>query len=68
MEKEDKAPTYKPGLITPDELYRRLGVIGKSSIYDALRAGRIKHLRIGRKILVLESEVEDWPKREAEAI
>ncbi len=63
----DKPQGRKPGLITPDELYNRLGIVGKTNIYRALRAGRIKHLRIGRKILVLESEVEEWPRREAEA-
>jgi excisionase family DNA binding protein len=56
----------KPGLLTPDEFYNRLRVVGKTSIYAALQAGRIRHLRIGRKILVLESELEEWPRREAE--
>jgi excisionase family DNA binding protein len=62
----DRPQARSSGLITPDELYRRLGVIGKTNIYRALQAGRIKHLRIGRKILVLASEVDDWPRREAE--
>ena len=52
-------------LITPDEFHKRIPEIGRNSIYDALRAKRIKHLRIGRKILILESEVTDWPLREA---
>jgi excisionase family DNA binding protein len=56
-----------PGLITPDELYKRYGgTIGKGSIYEALKANKIRHLKVGRKILILESEVEQWPLREAE--
>lgn len=56
-------------LITPTEFYNRLdGVVGKSSIYEAIRGNRIRHLKVGRKILILASEVEAWPLREAEGV
>lgn len=42
------------------------GAVGRSSIYEALKGNRIKHLKLGRKILILASELEAWPLREAE--
>lgn len=55
-------------LISPAEFYDRFhGAVGKSSIYAALRAHRIRHVRLGRKILILASEVDAWPEREAKA-
>lgn len=59
------APKTKE-LLSPTEFYDRFhGAVGKSSIYGALRANRIRHVRLGRKILILASEVEAWPEREA---
>ena len=53
-------------LLSPAEFYNCFdGMVGKSSIYEALKGNRIKHLKLGRKILILASEVEAWPLREA---
>ena len=54
-------------LLSPAEFHGCLnGAVGASSIYEAVRSNRIKHIRLGRKILILASEVEAWPLREAE--
>ncbi len=54
-------------LLSPAEFYNCFGgMVGKSSIYEALKGNRIKHIKLGRKILILASEVEAWPLREAE--
>jgi excisionase family DNA binding protein len=54
-------------LLSPAEFHDRFnGVVGKNSIYEAIKSNRIKHVKLGRKILILASEVEDWPHREAE--
>lgn len=53
-------------LLTPEEYYRAFdGAIGRGSIYELLRAGRIRHVRLGRKILIPRSELDDFPIREA---
>ena len=39
--------------------------MGSNSIYELIRASRIKHIRIGRKILIPRSEVEEFARREA---
>ena len=55
--------------LSPVELYNCYGgTIGKSSIYEALKGNRIKHIKLGRKILILASEIEAWPLREAERV
>ncbi len=52
-------------LVTPTEFRELLrGRIGRNEIYRALNAHRIRHLRIGRKILIPTSECVDWPERE----
>lgn len=62
---ESQPPTAKL-LLTPDEFRECLGgAIGRNSIYELLRADRIKHLKIGRKLLIPYSEVENFPMREA---
>ena len=53
-------------LLTPEE-FRVQGLakaIGKNSLYDMIRSGRIKSIRVGRKILIPSSELEDFPNRE----
>jgi excisionase family DNA binding protein len=64
MAESAESATLKP-LLAPDEFRECLGgAIGRNSIYELLRAGRIKHIKIGRKLLIPSSEVEDFPKRE----
>lgn len=53
-------------LLTPDEFRDALGsAIGRGSIYELLRAGRIRHVKLGRKILIPRSEVEAFIERGA---
>ena len=57
----------KAMLISPDEFRGAFdGAIGRNFVYEQLRAGSIKHIRVGRKMLILASEIEDWPKRMAD--
>ena len=58
--------TQTPDLLTPNEFRARFkGMIGRNTLYNAIRARRIKHIRLGRKILILGTEVRDWPLRES---
>lgn len=53
-------------LLTPAEFHRALGgTIGRSSIYQMLRANRIRHVRVGRKLLIPVQEIEEFIQREA---
>ena len=54
-------------LLTPEE-FRVIAfqeAIGINSLYQLIRTNRIKHIRIGRKILIPKSEIDDFPQREA---
>jgi excisionase family DNA binding protein len=42
---------------SPDELRAALG-IGRGSVYDLLRSGQLRSVRVGRRIVVPISEVE----------
>ena len=56
---------FKP-LLTPREFHEAMhGAIGLAKIYELLHAKRIKHTRLGRKILIPRREVVDFPHREA---
>lgn len=44
-------PDY-PDVITPEQLQKMLGGIGKSTAYKLLRAGGIESIKIGRKYLI----------------
>jgi excisionase family DNA binding protein len=46
--------TYKPV-----ELARILG-IARNSVYDALRSGKIPHVRVGRRFLIPKTAVKAW--------
>jgi excisionase family DNA binding protein len=54
--------------LSVDEFRKRLGPWrpGRNHIYAALNSDRIRHVRMGRRILILSSEVHDWPRREAD--
>ena len=45
------ATTPSAALLTPDEARRRLR-LSRGGMYAALAAGSIKHVRIGKKILI----------------
>lgn len=50
---------------TPAEFYTALGgSIGRSAIYELVRANRIRHVRLGRKILIPATELTEFPLRE----
>ena len=60
---ENKSP-----LLTPDEFITEMGgAIGRNSVYGLLKAGRIRNIRVGRKIVIPRSEVQDFITREIEA-
>lgn len=55
-----------PPVLTPEAFHQRIGgVIGKNRIYELLHAGRIRHVRIGNRFLILGQEVSDFFEREA---
>ena len=63
--KHDDGVTLKPFLSIP-EFYRQLGgTVGTNSLYGLVRSGRIKSIKVGRKILIPRSELIDFPAREA---
>ena len=52
-------------LLTVPELHLKYdGAYGLNSLYAAVKTGRLKSVRVGRKILVPASEVEDFIRRE----
>jgi excisionase family DNA binding protein len=61
-----EVPMPSKPLLTTDEFIEGMGfTIGRSSVYEFLRAGKIRHLKVGRKILILASELAEFPQREA---
>lgn len=55
-----------PPVLTPREFYQATkGVIGLNSIYELLRAQRIRHVKIGPRFLILASETTAFFDREA---
>jgi excisionase family DNA binding protein len=56
----------KPAL-TPEEFYRGIGrTIGRRKIYELLRSGRLKSVRVGSNYRLPRSELTDFWTREAE--
>lgn len=55
-----------PVVLSPESFHDAIGgAIGKNRIYELLHAGRIRHLRIGSRFLILATEVQDFFLREA---
>lgn len=46
-------------MLTPDDVKQRL-FVGKSKVYEILRSGKLKSLRIGRQYRVSESALQDY--------
>lgn len=44
-------PDY-PDVVSPEQLQKMLGGIGKTTAYKLLRGGKIKSVRLGRKYLI----------------
>ena len=63
----EQSENTKP-LLSPDEFLDAMqNTIGRNSLYGLIQANRIKHLRLGRKILIPRSELTDFLVRELEA-
>ena len=57
---------YPKRILTPKEFHEALdGTIGLQSIYEMLRAGRIKSIKIGTHYKIPCTEVDDFISREA---
>lgn len=55
-----------PPVLTPRQFHEVTGrVIGLNSIYELLRAQRIRHVKIGSRFLILASETTAFFDREA---
>lgn len=54
---------YKPNVITPKQLSRHLG-ISLNTAYDLCRRRDFPSLRVGRKILILEDELQPWLQKQ----
>ena len=52
------ASLHEP-LLTPDDVAALLG-IRRSTIYDLARTGRIPHLKVGRALRFLRTDLEAW--------
>lgn len=65
--KPSQTPQHATELLTPELCRSRMPNVGRNSLYEMLRAGRIKSVRIGRKFLIPSCEIEAFPRREIEA-
>jgi excisionase family DNA binding protein len=46
-------------LLSPDEVAQFVG-LSRLSVYRAIRAGRLLHLRVGRRLRIRQQDVETW--------
>lgn len=62
-----RSSTFQPPVVlSPESFHDAIGgAIGKNRIYELLHAGRIRHVRIGSRFLILAGEVQDFFLREA---
>ena len=55
-----------PPVLTPRQFHEAIhGVIGLNTIYELLRANRVRHVKVGSRFLILASEVTEFFDREA---
>lgn len=60
------AETNSKPLLTIPELYAEYGgAYGINNLYNAAALGKLKTVRVGRKVLVPRSEIEAFIQREA---
>jgi len=57
----------EPLLLSVREAARLLG-LGRDSTYQLIREGRLRAVRIGRRLLIPRTELEDFVQREARQI
>jgi excisionase family DNA binding protein len=48
-----------PDVLTPEDLWRYLPV-GRNSVYDLLKSGRIQNTRVGQKIIITKSALRSF--------
>lgn len=48
-------------MLTPDDVKKRL-YVGKSKVYEMLRSGKLKSMRIGRQYRISESALQSYIK------
>lgn len=56
-----------PPLMSPEQFRSQVlkNSIGRAAIYELIRSKRLRHIRIGRKILIPASEALDFAARES---
>lgn len=55
-----------PVVLTPEAFHVAIGgALGKNRIYELLHSGRLRHVRIGSRFLILATEAEAFFEREA---
>ena len=59
MESNNRRYPDYPELLRPQDVAVILG-IGRSSVYNLLRAGKIRHLRVGRKMLIPQAAIGEF--------
>jgi excisionase family DNA binding protein len=66
MQNSSNSTFQPPAVLTPDAFHAAIGgVIGKNRIYELLHVGRIRHVRVGSRFLILATETEAFFEREA---
>ena len=58
------APIPQPLLLSPTEVARALG-LGRSTIYELMRAGAFPTIHIGRSVRIPSKAVEAWVDQQA---
>lgn len=54
---------YKPNVITPKQLSQHLG-ISLNTTYELCRRRDFPSFKVGRKILILEDELQGWMQKQ----
>ena len=53
-------------LLNLEDAQKRLGGLGRTSMFGLLKAGQLKAVRIGRRTMIPESEIADYIRRKIE--
>jgi excisionase family DNA binding protein len=59
----DPVSEEEPRLLPPRRFFSELGV-GRDAGYQLVHEGRIRHLSVGRRILIPRTELDEFPARE----
>jgi excisionase family DNA binding protein len=63
-DQQQSAPIPTPLLLSPTEVARALG-LGRSTIYELMRAGAFPSIHIGRSVRIPSKAVEAWVDQQA---